>query len=186
MLLAAVLSGTARVASGAAPALLDELVVSRGVLTAGELRLRCAVGRGGVRRDKVEGDGATPAGRFALRLVLFRPDRVAGVETALPARALSPADGWCDDAAAPRYNTLITLPSSAHHEELWRADHLYDVIAVIGYNDAPVIAGKGSAIFLHVASPDFAATDGCVALALPALLTVLRRCGPMTAIKVEA
>jgi L,D-peptidoglycan transpeptidase YkuD (ErfK/YbiS/YcfS/YnhG family) len=170
----------------ATPALFERLIVSRGELIADEMRLRCAIGHGGIRRDKAEGDGATPVGRFPLREVLYRADRVSAVETALPLRALSPNDGWCDDPRDPRYNTRIALPSPAHHEELWRTDHLYDVIVVIGYNDAPAVAGKGSAIFLHVASPNFGPTDGCVALALPMLLAVLRRCGPVTTIQIEA
>lgn len=172
--------------SSAAPAPVERLIVSRGHLICGEMSLRCAVGRASIRRDKVEGDGATPVGRFPLRRVLFRADRVGAVATGLPVRALSRADGWCDDVRDARYNTPITLPDAAHHEELWRDDHLYDVIVVVGYNDAPVVAGKGSAIFLHVARPDFGPTEGCVAVALPGLLELARRCGPATVIEIEA
>lgn len=171
-----------RPVSAAAP--VDRLIVSPGHLICGELALRCAVGRGGLRRDKAEGDGATPIGRFPLRQVLFRADRVAAVATGLPVRALARDDGWCDDARDPRYNTAIKLPDPARAEALWRDDHLYDVIVVIGYNDAPVVAQRGSAIFLHVARPDFGPTHGCVAIALGALLEVARRCGPATVIEV--
>lgn len=184
-LLAAALAGAARMTACAPPAPLYRLIVSRGHLIAGEQRLRCAVGRGGIRRDKLEGDGATPAGIFPLRQVLYRADRVGAMASALPVRALAPDDGWCDDPADARYNTAVTLPCAARHEALWRADHLYDVIVVIGYNDAPVIAGKGSAIFLHVAQPDFSPTEGCVAISLPALLNVVRRCGPGTVVEAE-
>lgn len=162
----------------------DRLVVSRGRLICGGLAVRCAIGRSGVRADKVEGDGATPAGRFPLRQILFRPDRLGTVASRLPVRALAPDDGWCDDPADPRYNTPIKLPDAARHEALWREDGLYDAIIVIGYNDAPVAAGRGSAIFLHVAAPDFAPTDGCVAVALPDLLGIARRCGPSALIEI--
>jgi len=146
----------------------------------------CAIGAAGARAEKREGDKATPAGTFALREVLYRPDRVAPVQTALPCRALRPEDGWCDEPTHPAYNTPVTLPFAASHEELWREDHLYDVIAVIGYNDRPPVPGHGSAIFLHVAAPDYGPTLGCVSIALPALLEVLARCTPATVIEIAA
>jgi len=135
--------------------------------------MRAALGHGGVTREKREGDHKTPAGHFPMRQVLYRPDRLAAPRTSLPCRALSPADGWCDDPADPYYNRLVALPYRASHETLWRADGLYDVVVPLGYNDDPVTAGAGSAIFLHVARPDWRGTEGCVALALADLLMVL-------------
>jgi L,D-peptidoglycan transpeptidase YkuD (ErfK/YbiS/YcfS/YnhG family) len=129
----------------------------------GDTGFACALGRGGIVADKVEGDGGTPTGSFPLRQVLFRPDRLKLVETRLPCRALSPDDGWCDDPADWNYNRAISLPYRASHEKMWRADHLYDIVLVIGHNDAPVLPGKGSAVFLHLAHDDYAPTDGCVA-----------------------
>ena len=177
---AAALAGATGMTACSKPVPLRWLIVSHGHLIAGERRLRCAVGRGGIRRDKIEGDGVTPAGVFPLRQILYRADRVGAVASALPVRALAPEDGWCDDPADARYNTLVSVPSGARHEALWRADNLYDVIVVIGYNDAPVVPGNGSAIFLHVGQPDFSPTEGCVAIALTALLEVVRLCGEET------
>ena len=134
--------------------------------------LRCAVGRSGISANKREGDGATPVGYFLAREVFYRADRMAKPPTKLPCRPLAEADGWCDDPADPRYNRAVTLPYAASHEELMRHDGLYDLVVVLGYNDDPVIAGLGSAIFLHVATPDFAPTEGCVALALADLQAV--------------
>ncbi|CAH2601390.1 L,D-transpeptidase family protein [Rhodovastum atsumiense] len=134
---------------------------------------RAALGRGGVRVTKEEGDGATPAGLLPLRRVLYRADRVAIPRTALPREPIGPQDGWCDDPGHADYNRPVRLPHPARHEELWRSDRVYDVIGVLGWNDAPVQRGRGSAIFLHVARPDLAPTEGCVALALPDLLAVL-------------
>lgn len=125
---------------------------------------RCALGRGGRRHDKREGDGATPIGRFPLRRVHFRPDRVAAPNTGLPCRPLTSSDGWCDDPEDAQYNTLVRLPYGGRHEEMWRQDHVYDLIVEIGYNDAPPVPGEGSAIFLHVAREDFTPTEGCVAI----------------------
>ena len=137
-------------------------------------RWRCTVGAGGVREDKVEGDAATPAGTFPLRRIYFRNDRLVLPKVRLPARPISEHDGWCDDPADSAYNRPVRLPYPARHEELWRADALYDVIGVLGWNDAPAVPGRGSAIFLHVARPDYAPTQGCVALAPPDLRAVLQ------------
>ncbi len=136
---------------------------------------RCALGKGGIRRaeDKQEGDGATPAALMPLRRVLFRADRVAPPTCAVAREPLAPEDGWCDDVTSRDYNRAIRLPHAARHEALWRGDALYDVIGVLGWNDQPVQRGRGSAIFLHVARPDLAPTEGCVALPLKELLAVL-------------
>ncbi len=136
-------------------------------------RMRCALGRGGISATKREGDGATPAGYFAMRFLLYRPDREATPQTRLASRALARADGWCDAPADRAYNRMIRLPHPASAEALWRDDAQYDLIVPLGYNDIAVIPGAGSAIFLHLAAPDFAPTAGCVALARADLLAVL-------------
>jgi len=146
----------------------------------------CAIGRGGVTRDKHEGDGATPAGCWTLRRVLYRPDRMAAPATILPSAALSPTDGWCDDADDPLYNQPVTLPYAGRHERLWREDGLYDLLVVLNHNETPTVAGRGSAIFLHVAAPGYAPTEGCVALALPDLMTLLTVADGHTRVCIEA
>ncbi|HEY0836451.1 MAG TPA: L,D-transpeptidase family protein, partial [Azospirillum sp.] len=133
-----------------------------------------------------EGDGATPVGVWALRRVLWRPDRLARPDTALPTRPIAPDDGWCDDPADPAYNRPVTRPYPAGHESLWRDDSVYDIIVVLGHNDDPVVPGLGSAVFLHVARPDWEPTAGCVALELADLLRLLKDCGPDTALRVVA
>ena len=164
----------------------DILVSDRGVLRFAGRRWRCALGRGGLVHDKHEGDGGTPVGRFPLRRVLYRADRLARPSTGLPTTIISQAVGWCDDPADPAYNRQVTLPYPASCERIWRQDHLYDVVMVLGHNDAPPLAGRGSAIFLHQASLDFTPTEGCVALALEDLLSVLRDCEVGTSICIAA
>ena len=144
----------------------------------------CALGKGGIQPNKREGDGATPAGRFALRRLFYRSDRLPAPETALPVQALTPKDGWCDDPAHEAYNQFITRPFSASHEGLWRDDHVYDLIVQVGYNDDPIRAGNGSAIFMHIARPDYDATEGCIALSRDHLLEILRGCGPEAALTI--
>jgi L,D-peptidoglycan transpeptidase YkuD (ErfK/YbiS/YcfS/YnhG family) len=145
----------------------DGRLVLRGLV------FRAALGRGGVRRDKQEGDGATPAGILPLRRVLYRADRVRPPECAVPVEPIAPNDGWCDDPAERDYNRMIRLPHDGHYEELWRQDAIYDIIGVLGWNDAPVLHRRGSAIFLHIARPDYDPTEGCIALAQNDLRQVL-------------
>jgi len=134
----------------------------------------CAIGKGGIVQDKKEGDGATPVGRFPLKQVYYRPDRLKQPETILQTQAISSTDGWCDDPEHVAYNKPIKLPFKASHEELWRDDHIYDVIVVLGHNDNPPIPGKGSAIFFHIARNGFTGTEGCVAVALTDMLHILK------------
>jgi L,D-peptidoglycan transpeptidase YkuD (ErfK/YbiS/YcfS/YnhG family) len=122
---------------------------------------------------KQEGDGATPRGVLPLLRVLYRADRLAPPRCAVPLEPIGPDEGWCDDPADAAYNRPVKLPYPARHEELWRGDALYDVVGVLGWNVAPVVRGAGSAIFLHVASGDYAPTAGCIALALPDLQACL-------------
>ena len=162
----------------------EAIVHPQGWLELGGLIWRCALGRGGVRVHKEEGDGATPAGLLALRRLLYRADRGPIPRAVLPREPIGPEDGWCDDPGHADYNRQIRLPHPARHEELWRRDGLYDLVGVLGWNDAPVVRGRGSAIFLHVARPDYAPTEGCVALSRADLLAALA--AGMTALRVLA
>jgi len=143
------------------------------VLNCGQRSFRAAVGAGGIGVKRAEGDGITPVGVFPLRKVLFRADRITVPPTHLPASALVPDDGWCDAPNDPAYNEMVKLPHRASAETLWRIDSLYDLLVVLGFNDAPVVAGAGSAIFLHIASADYRSTQGCIALAGDDLLAVV-------------
>lgn len=157
---------------------MDILVFAEGRLRWNGHDVRCALGRGGVTPHKREGDGATPVGAWALRRVLYRPDRGTAPRTALPVSAIAPGEGWCDDPAHGDYNRPVTLPHPASCETLWREDGLYDVVVVLAHNDDPPVPGLGSAIFLHVAKPDYGPTEGCAALALPDLLDLLAAAAP--------
>jgi L,D-peptidoglycan transpeptidase YkuD (ErfK/YbiS/YcfS/YnhG family) len=147
---------------------------------------RCAVGRGEIALKLREGDGITPLGFWPVRRVLYRADRIAKPKTELPVAAIAKEDGWCDAPDDSAYNTQIQLPCRASAENLWRDDALYDLVIVLGFNDDPVVAGKGSAIFVHVARPGFAPTEGCVALALPDLLEMLAQMKRGDAVRVQA
>ncbi|HEY1751123.1 MAG TPA: L,D-transpeptidase family protein [Caulobacteraceae bacterium] len=151
-----------------------------GAFDLGGRRTRCALGPNGVAvaGAKREGDRMSPAGAWPIRRVLYRPDRRAAPATALPVRALSPNDGWCDAPADPAYNRPVRLPYAASAERLWREDHVYDLVVELGYNDDPPVAGAGSAIFLHLARPGYAPTEGCVALSIQDLEALLAAAKP--------
>ena len=142
------------------------LVLSHGVR-------RAALGKGGVAAMKREGDGATPLGRFPIRQVLFRADRMTRPRTRLPLRAIRADDGWCEDPADRNYNRLVKLSPRSGADRLTRDDTLYDLILVLGYNDRPRVRGRGSAIFVHLARPGYAPTAGCIALSRHDLLMLL-------------
>jgi L,D-peptidoglycan transpeptidase YkuD (ErfK/YbiS/YcfS/YnhG family) len=148
--------------------------------------LRCALGPGGViaAELKREGDGATPAGLWPLRRVLFRPDRGAAPRTVLACARIEPDDGWCDAPGDPAYNRPVKLPYPASAEAMWREDGLYDLVVILGHNDDPPVSPLGSAIFLHCARPDYAPTHGCVALARADLEAVLALADASSALEV--
>ncbi|MHA1517063.1 MAG: L,D-transpeptidase family protein [Alphaproteobacteria bacterium] len=137
-----------------------------------------AIGRGSVCPLKREGDGGTPLGRFPIRLVLYRADRVSRPRVPLPVRAIRADDGWCDDPGDKNYNRLIRLRTRRSAESLMREDTLYDYVLVLGYNDRPRIKERGSAIFVYLARPGYTPTEGCIAFSksdLAAVLAEIRR-----------
>jgi L,D-peptidoglycan transpeptidase YkuD (ErfK/YbiS/YcfS/YnhG family) len=157
---------------------------TRGWLVAGPLTLPVALGRGGIKANKREGDGGTPRGTFVLLRLWWRADRVPRPRTGLPVRRIQPNDGWCEDPHDRRYNRPVKLPKRSTADRLWRADTLYDFIIEIDHNTRPRIAGRGSAVFIHVARDKFAPTAGCVALDANALRRLIGRLGPQTRIQI--
>ncbi|MGI8525534.1 MAG: L,D-transpeptidase family protein [Pseudolabrys sp.] len=153
---------------------------SRGVLSVGALQLPVALGRGGIKANKREGDGATPRGTFRLKRLWWRADRHPRPRTLLPVRRIAPDDGWCEDPSDRHYNRRIRVPQGSKADRLARKDALYDFIIELDHNTRPRVAGRGSAVFIHVARERFAATAGCVAAAMPALRRLIARAGPRT------
>jgi L,D-peptidoglycan transpeptidase YkuD (ErfK/YbiS/YcfS/YnhG family) len=139
---------------------------------------RCAVGVNGIGEKLREGDGLTPVGRWPLRRVLYRPDRIKPPRTQLPLAEIDTDDAWCDVPGDPNYNRPVKLPYASLDEKLWREDSLYDLIVVVGFNDSPVVPGKGSAIFLHLARPDYGPTQGCLGLSREDLLEAVAQLAP--------
>ncbi len=153
------------------------LTAQTGHIDLGSVFFRCALGRGGRRARKCEGDGATPIGNWILRRIMYRRDKAARPQTLVPSWPMRNHDGWCDAPDDRNYNRLIKHPYPASAERLWRDDGIYDIIVVLGYNDRPRQRHRGSAIFMHVARAGFTPTEGCVAMQakdLRRLLAMLR------------
>ncbi|MFL6791781.1 MAG: L,D-transpeptidase [Bradyrhizobium sp.] len=154
----------------------------RGWLTAGGWAVPVALGRGGILANKREGDGGTPKGTFRPLKLWWRADRYPRPRTLLPARPIRPEDAWCEDPHDRHYNQPVRLERSQRGDRLTRDDHLYDFIIEIDHNSAPRVAGRGSAVFLHLARGNFSPTAGCVSMTKSAMLRLLRRMGPQTRI----
>jgi L,D-peptidoglycan transpeptidase YkuD (ErfK/YbiS/YcfS/YnhG family) len=158
---------------------------AKGWLAASGSALPVALGRAGIKANKREGDGATPRGTFRLKRLWWRADRHPRPPTLLPSRRIGPHDGWCEDPADRRYNRPVRLKPASHADRLARADALYDFVIELDHNTRPRVAGRGSAVFIHVACPGFAPTAGCVALERATLRRLFGRLGPRTRIMVK-
>jgi L,D-peptidoglycan transpeptidase YkuD (ErfK/YbiS/YcfS/YnhG family) len=156
----------------------------RGWLMAAGRTIPVALGRGGIRANKREGDGGTPKGIFHPRKLWWRADRHPQPRTFLPVRAIAPADAWCEDPNDRHYNRPVRLDRESRGDRLKREDHLYDFIIEIDHNFSPRVAGRGSAVFLHLARDNFGPTAGCVSMTKSAMLHLLQRLGPDTRIEI--
>ena len=156
----------------------------RGWLTGGGLTIPVALGRGGILANKREGDGGTPRGSYRPRQLWWRADRHVRPRTRLSIRAIRPEDAWCEDPTDRHYNRPLRLTAGSGGDRLTRADHLYDFIVEIDHNTKPRIAGRGSAVFLHLARPNHAPTAGCVSMTRAAMLQLLQRLSPKTKIRI--
>lgn len=157
---------------------------TRGILVLDGRPLPVALGRGGLKANKREGDGGTPIGKFRPLRLWWRKDRHARPRTGLPVRPIQQDDGWCEEPSNRRYNRPIRIEPESNADRLMRDDHLYDFIIEIDHNACPRIKGRGSAVFLHLARPGFAPTAGCIAMTKASMLRLLARLDRRTRIVV--
>ena len=137
------------------------------------LKFRCALGKGGIKIKKREGDNVTPKGSYKIVKVYYRKDRIKKISTRIKCDNIKKNMGWCDDPKSKKYNKLIKLPTQFNHEKLYRKDNIYDLILVLNYNMRPIIKNKGSAIFIHVANKNYKPTQGCISLKKKDLTKIL-------------
>jgi len=157
----------------------------QGWLSAGGQYTKVAIGRSGIKANKREGDGATPAGRYRLVRLWWRPGHIPRPRTLLPVRPIGVLDGWCEDPSDRRYNRAIRISPNQPGDRLWRSDALYDLVIEMDHNQRPRISGRGSAVFIHVARSDFGPTAGCISLPINRLKQFIARLGPKTTITIH-
>ena len=162
-----------------------KLVVKNGFLISKDKKYKCSIGYNGLSDNKSEGDGCTPVGTFKINKILFRPDKININRFNLQSEVIEEKDGWCDDINSDFYNQKIKFPVEFSAEHLYRNDDLYDIVCVIDYNLNPIIKGKGSAIFLHVAGDNYSPTQGCVAIKKEELLAIALNLGGNSFITID-
>ena len=144
---------------------------------------RCSTGKNGIKKKKIEGDKATPRGKFSLGKLYYRADRVQKPLTKIPIRVITKNMGWCDDPKSKYYNEEIKISKKLKHEKLFRKDNLYNYLIVINYNTKKTISNKGSAIFIHL-TKKYKKTAGCVGVKQKDFLILLKLINRKTKIKI--
>ena len=160
------------------------IVKKSGYLKYKKFKFRCALGKGGIKQKEREGDFITPKGKFKLIKIYYRSDRIKKISSTLKKIKIKKNMGWCDDVSSNYYNKQIKINKKISHESLHRKDNVYDIIVVLNYNLNPIIKGKGSAIFLHVAKKNYNKTQGCIALKKNELLHLVSKIKKNTQIRI--
>ena len=160
------------------------IVKKSGYLKYKNFKFRCALGKGGIKQKEREGDFITPKGKFKLIKIYYRSDRIKKINSTLKKIKIKKNMGWCDDVSSNCYNKQIKINKKISHEKLHRKDNVYDIIVVLNYNLNPIIKGKGSAIFLHVAKKNYNKTQGCIALKKNELLYLISKIKKNTQIRI--
>ena len=127
-------------------------------------KVKCAIGKRGIFKEKKEGDNATPRGEFKIKSLFYRKDRVLNLKSKLKKKIIKKDMGWCDDISSKFYNKLIRFPFIGRAEKLYLRRNIYDIILTLNFNTNPTRKNKGSAIFIHIASKKYNSTKGCVAI----------------------
>ena len=160
------------------------ILINKKNLIYNNYKAKCAVGKRGIGNKRKEGDLITPKGKYKIKYILYRKDRINKIQSKIKKIAIKKNMGWCDDPKSKNYNKLIKLPSDYNHEKLYKKENIYDIILVLDYNMKPIIKNKGSAIFIHVAKKKFKKTEGCVALNKTFLLKFLKELKKNTIISI--
>ncbi len=160
------------------------LVKNKVTLIFDEFKFRCSIGKGGITKNKLEGDKKTPKGTYDLGNLYFRNDKHHKPETKIKCIPISKKMGWCDDVYNKKnYNKLVQINENIKCEKLYRTDNKYDFLIPIQYNSKKIIPGKGSAIFIHLTN-NYEYTDGCIALKKNDFLTLIKLINKKTKIKI--
>ena len=161
------------------------IIIKKHFLLYKSYKLKCSIGKSGIKASKKEGDLATPKGTFKLGLLYYRKDRNKSLESKIKKRVIKRNMGWCHDSGSKKYNQEIYFPFKYGAEKLYRKDKMYDIFINIKYNHSPIVKGKGSAIFLHLTNKKYKPTNGCVAILKKDFLKILSSINKNTKISIN-
>ena len=161
------------------------IIINKKYLTYNNYKVKCSIGKRGIGRKTKEGDLITPKGKYTIKYILYRKDRVKKIQSKIKTIVIRNNMGWCDDPKSKNYNKLIKLPSAFGYEKLFKKENVYDIILVLNYNMNPIVKNKGSAIFIHVVKGNYKRTEGCIALKKIHLLKILKILKKNTKVKIE-
>ena len=160
------------------------IVINKKYLTYENYKVKCALGKRGIAFKRKEGDFVTPKGKYKIKYILYRKDRIKKIDSKIKKIAIKKNMGWCNDSKSKNYNKLIKLPSVYNFEKLFKNNNTYDILIVLDYNMNPTIKNKGSAIFIHVAKKNYKKTEGCIALKKNDLLKIIKKLKKNTVVKI--
>ena len=160
------------------------ILINKKYLTFNNYKAKCSVGKRGIGLKRKEGDLITPKGKYKIKYIMYRKDRVK-IQSKIKKIIIKKEMGWCDDPNSRHYNKVVKLPSSYKHEKLYKKENIYDIIIVLNYNMDPIIKNKGSAIFIHVAKKNYKKTEGCIAVKKAHLLKIAKDLKKKTMVLIE-
>ena len=160
------------------------ILINKKYLTFNNYKAKCSVGKRGIGLKRKEGDLITPKGKYKIKYIMYRKDRVK-IQSKIKKITIKKEMGWCDDPNSRYYNKIIKLPSSYKYEKLYKKENIYDIIIVLNYNMDPTIKNKGSAIFIHVAKKNYKKTEGCIAVKKVHLLKIVKDLKRSTMVLIE-
>ena len=163
---------------------MTHIIINKKYLTYRKYKVKCAIGKRGIGKKRKEGDLITPKGKYKIKYILYRKDRIKKIRSKIKKIQINKLMGWCDDPRSNKYNQLIKLPTNYNHEKLFIKENIYDIIIVLNYNMNPIIKNAGSAIFIHVAKKNFQKTKGCIAINKIGLLKILTTLKKNTIVKI--
>ena len=148
-------------------------------------KLKCCIGKSGIKKVKKEGDLSTPKGTFKLGFLYYRKDRIKLPKCKIKKKIIKKNMGWCNDSKSNKYNKQISFPYKYSAEKLYKKENVYDLFLLIKYNTKPVVKKKGSAIFLHISKKNYQPTHGCVAISKKDFLKILPLINNKTSIAIN-
>ena len=161
------------------------ILINKKNLIYNNYKAKCAVGKRGIGYKKKEGDLITPKGKYKIKYILYRKDRIKKIQSKIKKIIIKKNMGWCDDPRSNSYNKIIRLPTKYSFEKLYKKENIYDIILVLNFNMNPIVKNKGSAIFIHVAKKNYKSTKGCVAITKISLLKIIKKLKNNTKVRIE-